>query len=615
MGRLGTRSSAFRLRSVRAGTAICTAILCAGPAAAQGFSSWAHSKDIYYDTSPDGAGVAGDVLAFPVLVRLTAADFPFAEARDSGQDIRFSKPDGSPLPFEIDVWDRAAGEAAVWVLADTIKGNHKGRLLRLHWGNPDAPAASAPGGVFSSANGFSAVWHLRGRYPEARRNAVPGGWDAVPANYDSDEETRGLIGYADSLDGTGAGDHLRTWQAFDDLSAGFTFSVWAYPSAVTADAKLMDFGNGPGLDNLALSRAGSTADLRFDVYHGATANSITAAGAVSTGEWQHFAVTVSGKSARIYRNGVLAAAGDLADTIAALRRGSNFLGRSNWSGDQPFRGKLDEPVVAKTARGADWIRLAYANQRPDQSLLSFEPIVTCDVRFGAPGDTAALEGGLVSLPGVADCADQFMWSIVDGPAVRILDPAVKTLDLALPRVAGDTAIVLRFTAQYGDSARSLDVRVSIDDAIPEPRFTLPAGLSWNGRDSLLIRPDIANLAAVAASSHPDLRYAWTLRGLEADSAWRQGGLLLLAAAGEGGLIVALCLDNQGPPECHETEVEVGTPVGAGRAAAGPGPAAPDRGGHRPGFGADGRYRSGSESPVPRYGRPGAASAGPGRPRR
>lgn len=597
----GIQALASRLRSAGAGPLLCASLLCAGPAGAQDYSAWAHSKDIYFDTSPDGAGVPGDVIAFPVLVRLSAEDFPFAEARDSGQDIRFSKPDGSPLPFEIDLWDRAAGRAAIWVLADTVKGNAKGRLLRLHWGNPAAPAASAPGGVFSAANGFSAVWHLRGRYPEVRRNAVPGGGDAVPVNYDSDEEVRGLIGFADSLDGTGPGDHLRTWQLFDNLSGGFTFSVWANPAAVTADAKLMDFGNGPGLDNLALSRAGSTADLRFDAWHGATGSSVTAVDAFVTGVWQHFAVTVSGKSARIYRNGVLAASGELADTIAAVRRETNYLGRSSWTADQPFQGKLDEPVVARTARSADWIRLAYANQRPDQNLLSFQPIVACAVRFGAPADTAVPEGGIVNLLGVADCTDIFAWSVVDGPAPRLVDPAVKSLALAVPRVTRDTAIVLRFTAQYGDSAHSRDVRVAVADDIPEPRFTLPAGLAWNGRDSLLIRPDIANLAAVEASRQPDLRYAWTLEGLEADTAWRDGGLLLISAPGEGTLNVTLCLDNRGPAECHATAVTVGASVAAGRAVVVPRSAAGDR--RRPGFGADGRYRGGPESPVARYGKP------------
>ena len=97
----------------------------------QPYPAWSHSLDLYYDTSPDRVNLTGDVVDFPVLVRLTKAEFPFAEARDSGQDLRFSKPDGTPLSFEIDLYDPIAGKADIWVRMDTVKADYKGRLARL----------------------------------------------------------------------------------------------------------------------------------------------------------------------------------------------------------------------------------------------------------------------------------------------------------------------------------------------------------------------------------------------------------------------------------------------------------------------------------------------------
>ncbi len=523
----------------------------------QPYPAWSHSLDLYYDTSPDRVNLTGNVLDFPVLVRLTNAEFPFAEARDSGQDLRFSKPDGTPLSFEIDRYDPVAGKAEIWIRMDTVKAGYKGRLARLHWGNPAAASASSPHDVFKDSNGFVSVWHLRGLFPTPRANSVAGGEDAVPVNYDNNEQTAGIIGYADSLDGGANGDYLQTWEPFSDFSQGFTFSIWAYPTAAGNSARFMDFGNGPARDNLALYRGGATEDLVFESYHNTAGSSVRVPGAISLDQWQYFAVTVAGKTASIYRNGSLIAVDTLDDTlINAVRKSNNYLGKSNRAADAYFTGKLDEPVVAKTARSADWIKLSYANQRADQVLVTFTAPPTCQSRFGLPPDTTIDEGSLLALAGVADCADHFQWSVLSGPAPRILDPEVMILNLAVPRVSGDTLSEFIFSAGYGDSTKSGSVRVSIKDVIPDPRFTLPAGLTWDGTDSLPLKATVENRAAIEASSQPTLFYAWTLGGLEADTSWGEEGILLKSAAGNGILTVGLCLHNNGPILCKETAVTV-----------------------------------------------------------
>lgn len=539
-----------------------SAVLLLAPAVpwAQDYAAWAYHKEIYYDASATGAGLDGNVLDFPVLVRLTEADFPFAQARDSGQDLRFVKADGSPLDFEIDRYDSAARKAEIWVRIDTVKAGYRGHLARLYWGNPAAPRAGSQGGVFAGAGGFASVWHLRGRYPTPRANSRAGGQDAVPVNFDGDEQVDGIIGFADSLDGAASGDHLQTWEPFDDFSGGFTFSVWAYPTAVADFARFMDFGNGAGQDNLILSRLGSTDSLVFYAYHSASRTVLSTPGAIALNQWQHFAVTVAGKAAKLYRNGSLIASATLADTLRSVRRGNNYLGKSNWASNAYFAGRLDEVVVARAARSAGWIKLVYANQRAVQSLVTFTAPPACQARFAPPADTAVPEGGSLALEGAADCADRFHWTVVSGPAPRLLDPDVKRLELRVPRVAGDTVAEFRFSARYGDTDSESVVRVAIREAIPEPRFTLPARLAWNGKDTLLLEPVVENLASVRASPAPDLRYAWTLSGLEADTAWRSSGLMLASAAGAGALTVRLCLHNDGPEACAETAVTVESPT-------------------------------------------------------
>src|SRR6185369_3702735 len=110
-------------------------------------------------------------------------------------------------------------------------------------------------------------------------------------------------------------------------------------------------------------------------------------------------------------------------------RSSNFLGRSNWPTDAYYRGILDEPEVSAATRSPDWIKLAYANQKPGQTLLSFLPPVLCEIHFLVPGDTSLAEGSVLRLSATADCADQFEWSWVDGVPLRLLDPEVKSFSL------------------------------------------------------------------------------------------------------------------------------------------------------------------------------------------
>lgn len=570
------------VRRVARISVILVAIASALPA--EDLAAWAHRKTLYYDTSPAGAGVPGDVTGFPVLVRLAAPDFPFAEAMGNGQDLRFAKPDGTAMRFQIDSYDSAAGQAAIWVLADTVKGGYRGPLLDLHWGNRSAPVSPDTGRVFTGANGFAAVWHLGGRYPTARPNSVPGGMDAVAGNYDADEQVRGLIGFADSLDGGNPGDHLQTWQPLDTLAKAFTFSIWAYPTAVAAWSRLMDFGNGSGQDNLVLGRAESTDSLRFENWNGTGKSIVSAPGAIALGEWQLFAVTVAGKTARLYRNGIELASGELADSIARVPRNSQYIGRGNWPDNAYFRGMIDEPQISAAARSADWLKLAYANQKPDPALPSFQ--VPCMPRFGVSGDTAVAEGTELTLSGQADCADEYAWSVLSGPSLRLIDAEVKDLPILVPRVTADSALVLRFSARFGDSVRNASVRIAIQNAIPEPEFSLAKEAEWSGGDSLLIVPKWANLAELRDSGMPDVHLSWTLTGLAIDTVWRPDGILLLPSPDQGKVEVALCVDNGGARTCQATAVTVGIATGLARRR----PATVE-GPMRSGYGADGRHRS------------------------
>ena len=558
-------------------------------AAAEDFSQWAHTQELWTNTSPDGAYVTSNVKRFPVLVRLDSAHFPFAEAQGKGQDFRAAGLDGKALPYQIERWDSAAAKAEIWVLADSVAGNGWNKAFKLLWGNAAAADSSNPAAVFDSADGWSAVWHLGRSDTLPRPNAVPGGNPAAPVNFDGDEARPGIIGMADSLDGAGQGDYLDLGAGYADFRSGLTYSVWANAQEPSFWSRLLDMGNGESMDNFVLERHLTGEDLIWDQYNGSAGNTrVQGRRVFQTGEWLHFTVTVGNKVASIYRNGVLVASEVQKDTIATAVKTKCYIGKSNWPGNRYFMGRIDEPRLARKARGADWVKLEYANQRADQKLISFTaPTGICTAAFAAPKDTTLPEGSSLELVGIADCADAYAWEVISGPAPRILDPEVKAIQMVLPRATKDYTLRFRFTARFGAQNSSGETAITVTEAIPEPAFTFTAGMNWNGRDSLLFAPKVSNLAAIKASRDSVLNFAWTIADVDIDTAWRPSGLMLLAAREGGTLKIGLCLDNGGPVTCKSATVTVGAPLGLDAVRLRPGASRRD-----PAFDANGRRLDG-----------------------
>src|SRR5688572_14787747 len=109
--------------------------------ASEAQAGWAHQRKITIDTTAAGANVSGDVKGFPVPVRLDASNFDFGQAKPDGADVRFDDAAGRPLPYEIEKWDAAAKQAAIWVRTD-VKGNNASQSITLKWGNPEASSES-----------------------------------------------------------------------------------------------------------------------------------------------------------------------------------------------------------------------------------------------------------------------------------------------------------------------------------------------------------------------------------------------------------------------------------------------------------------------------------------
>jgi hypothetical protein len=533
------------------------------------FSGWTDSTRVRFNTTSSGAGVSADVADFPVLVRLTSADFPFAEARADGADLRFADSAGAALAFELERFDAAAKQAEAWVLVPVVKGNSAAQWIKMYWGNPSATPASSGPAVLGAAKGFGGVWHLG----EAGNTSAGGYKDASGAG--NHGTGQGGLGAFSSVAGAVGRATLFQTSAAQGVSVPAAASL--HPTGgLTVEAWINSTSQGPfrrfvgkpftsaaaPWNEYSLEADATGSLVNFSLNLDGNEAHITGTTSMANGTWYHVAGTWDGANQKVYVNGVLEATlartGSVPDYGQALS-----IGKYGMDGFSNFDGAVDEARVSRTARGAGWIKLEYANQKPAQSLVTFEKFPVnpgCLAVFKVPADTVVKEGATVSLSARADCATGYSWSVVSGPAPRILDPEAKVLQVRMPRVTADTVLVYRFSADIAGTARTGDVRVTLKEAIPDPAFTLPATQPWDAKDSLIVRPSVSNAAAMQAAGAGTLRYAWTLAGLTVDSS-TAGGRLKLTHPSEGGtLAIGLCLDNGGEPVCQQTTVLIAAPA-------------------------------------------------------
>ena len=530
-------------------------------ASAQGFSAWTDSVALTFNTTSTGAEVIGSVADFPVLIRLDSGNFLFSRAKNDGSDLRFSEPDGvTSLPYQIERWDAESKRAEIWVRVPQVDGDSKADFIKMYWGNSAANPVSDGKAVFDAPGGYAAVWHLNGDFSDATVNANLGRNAGTTA-------TSGMVAAGRAFDGSAQDITVPNSNSLNVVN-NISLSAWIKPDTwAGGNRRILQKGV---LDNQYQLYDDLGDSLTFRV----NSTLILRCPGTPVKGWHHVFATWDGAQMKLYVDGELKKSAAAAGTIKLGADSLRIGGKPNSivAGDR-FDGDMDEVAVAGRARSADWIKLSYANQRASQTLVVFAPLDTasCRRQFGTSSDTALTEGAKGALTGTAECASGYSWEIVSGPAPRLLDPDVKSLPIVASRaITKDTVVVYRFTARFGDSTMSKDVKVTVKEAIPDPLFTLPASIDWNGQDTtVIIRPTLSNLAAVKASPDSVINYIWSLSGVEADTALVSGGLRLRRAFGDGIVNVELCLDNGGAALCRTSVVNVKLTVGVG-----PGPATP-----------------------------------------
>jgi hypothetical protein len=338
-------------------------------------SLWKHSMNLYLNTASTGAAVFGTVENFPVLVRLTAGNFSFGQAKADGSDCRFTKSNGSPLPYEIERWDASLRSAEIWVKVDTVFGNDSSHFITMYWGNPNAAGASNAAPVFDTSNGFQGVWHLGDPQGAPVKDATLNHYDGIPSDT-SPVTAAGIIDGANAFDGLSNYIQMKGTKSgkLDFPQDGFyTVSAWVFANKLNNVQQMIVSKDNQRQYHLQMKLN----NWEFSVFIDSTGyESVRWPAAVN--EWSHIVGVRNGSSSLLYVNGVRV---DSVDTITAavqLPRNTSYdvtIGKISQNPDSStfhFNGVIDEVRMSNVSRSPDWIKLCYMNQKASDRLVIFK---------------------------------------------------------------------------------------------------------------------------------------------------------------------------------------------------------------------------------------------------
>jgi hypothetical protein len=156
----------------------------------------------------------------------------------------------------------------------------------------------------------------------------------------------------------GTDDYISCGTLSFNFSQGITVEAVANFTNVGAWQRIMDFGNGSASNNILFSRYGSTDNLFFEIYNGASSTFINTSGGIVQNQLCHYVATVNGAMAYVYRNGVLINSGTFATVPTTVSRTNCYIGKSNWA-DEYFQGQIPITKIYNRALTTQEVRQNY----------------------------------------------------------------------------------------------------------------------------------------------------------------------------------------------------------------------------------------------------------------
>jgi hypothetical protein len=353
-----------------------------GPGASTRLTSlqdWLFSTRLKLDPSGITVPLVEPLDHFPVLVRLNSQNFNFSQARGNGEDIRFIRTDGSRLPHQIERWDLTEKTAAIWVLVDSIPRRTVDSSVIMRWGRVDALDVSNGGQVFDTAQGFSSVWHLA----EPSNTTVGGYHDATANAKNATAIAPNFLRQVSAVAGMGkqfvdiGGQMTAALAPQLGGNASFTVTFWMKFQMTPYRMGLLNIGQ--ETENMGfhfLIKSDTMAQfgpwaLSPDPINDAPSIRQNHFSLVPfIGKWTHVATVYDAEKQTLssYINGESVALNSLSalnlEATAGVSFGRKIQSQSN------MQGVLDEVRFYHRALPESWIRMEYATQKENSSVIS-----------------------------------------------------------------------------------------------------------------------------------------------------------------------------------------------------------------------------------------------------
>lgn len=332
--------------------------------------SFQSSQQYTFDTTASGANVTGDVVDFPVLIRISSAIQSTLQL--DYDDIRFSDADGiSWLPFEIE--PGATGEIYAWVLVPQVDGNSNSDYIVMHYNdriNGDVPNGEDPASLWKD---YAGVWHFDEGSSGTAYDSSAYQNHAAEISSTVSVNTNKLIGHGRDFQG---GDRLQVPYdiALNVDNRPFTIEAWVREDVViTLIANLASTWMSRGSGDFSWELIGKAGILTFisapefsitESLFSSTTRSFNGGGFILSGSsWLYTTLVVDpATGVTIYGDGVKMGSTGLyrnsEDGSAFLMGGSNC--------DQ----QMDEIRYGRFVSDANRIKLNYENQKLSSSLVS-----------------------------------------------------------------------------------------------------------------------------------------------------------------------------------------------------------------------------------------------------
>jgi hypothetical protein len=342
--------------------------------------SWKYCRRIFLNTTASGANIAGNVVNFPLLVRLKGDNFDFSQTQAGGADIRFANADTSFLHYEIERWDSANQRAEIWVRADTVYGDNDTQAITMYWGNTAAGDSSNGATVFDTAAQFEGVWHLAEPANGIVRDATANRYDGTPSDI-APVPAPGAIGIAREFNGVSNGIRMKGTAGgalnFNE-NGRYTVSAWVYSDTLDEKWHLI-VGKGNGQYYLKQQMNSRNGNWEFVEYHDKVGWQITET-PVTLKTWKYVTGVRDGEKQYLYIDDQLVNSTIKPNYDTTSRNTSEdiTIGRYQTSvkyeneGYCFFDGKIDEVRISNVAHSADWIKLCFMNQKEKNKLVVFK---------------------------------------------------------------------------------------------------------------------------------------------------------------------------------------------------------------------------------------------------